>query len=218
MTAKLPTVDKERKDIPIATGCLDYFPDALAAVAALSKIGNDKHNPGEPLHWARGKSNDHPDCLIRHFMERGTVDTSGVRHSTQMAWRALAILQLELEEATVAVTYPYEPAKAKKQRTKDRRSYLVRRLKSPEMRDPTRRYGASDRRVKNKFYPNEPAKTGLQTMTATEIQQHFAEKRVRTSDRRVLDSHFLYDCPMRRVVSGERRISELPKVGGSRSE
>lgn len=101
-SVKLPTGNDERKDIPIATGCLDYFPDALAAIAALSKIGNDKHNPGEPLHWSRGKSNDHPDCLIRHFLERGTIDAASgenkVRHSTQMAWRALAILQLELEK------------------------------------------------------------------------------------------------------------------------
>lgn len=98
----LPTEAKARKKIPLATGCLDYFPDALAAVAELSRIGNDKHNPGEPLHWSRGKSNDHPDCLLRHFAERGKIDTSGsepVRHSTQTAWRALAILQLEIEAA-----------------------------------------------------------------------------------------------------------------------
>ena len=96
----LPSDPKARKRIPVATGCLDYFPDALAAVAEVSFIGNEKHNPGEPLHWARGKSADHPDCLIRHFLERGTMDTSGatpVRHSAQMVWRALAILQLELE-------------------------------------------------------------------------------------------------------------------------
>lgn len=97
---RLTSDAKARKDIPLATGCLDYFPDALAAIATLSRIGNDKHNPGQPLHWSRGKSNDHPDCLMRHFLERGTVDTSGaepVLHSTQMAWRALAILQLEIE-------------------------------------------------------------------------------------------------------------------------
>lgn len=103
--SELPKDDKARKRIPIGTGCLDYFPDALAAIAELSRIGNDKHNPGQPLHWSRGKSNDHPDCLIRHFIERGKMDESGaepVRHSTQMAWRALAILQLEIEAADAA--------------------------------------------------------------------------------------------------------------------
>jgi hypothetical protein len=95
----LPTDKAARKAIPIATGCLDYFPDAIAAVADLSRVGNDQHNPGQPLHWSRGKSDDHPDCLVRHLLERGTIDTDGVRHSAKVAWRALAILQLEIEAA-----------------------------------------------------------------------------------------------------------------------
>lgn len=96
-TGQLPTNSTERKELPIASGVLDYFPDALAAVAAVSWKGNQKHNPGEPLHWAREKSNDHPDCLIRHFLERGKMDDDGDRHSAKMVWRALAILQLEIE-------------------------------------------------------------------------------------------------------------------------
>jgi len=32
-------------------------------------------------------------------MERGTYDTDGIRHSAKLAWRALALLQKELEEA-----------------------------------------------------------------------------------------------------------------------
>jgi hypothetical protein len=95
----LPTDSAARKKVPLATGCLDYFPRALAAVAEVSFIGNEKHNPGEPLHWSRGKSNDHPDCLMRHFMDRGKMDGK-VRHSAEVAWRALAILELELEEAS----------------------------------------------------------------------------------------------------------------------
>jgi hypothetical protein len=95
--AVLPTDPAARKDIPIATGVLDYFPAALAEIARLSKQGNDQHNPGEPLHWARGKSNDHADTIIRHFLERGTIDTDGMRHSAKLAWRALALLQMEME-------------------------------------------------------------------------------------------------------------------------
>jgi len=95
----LPTDAKERKNVPIATGCIDYFPAALAAVAELSRIGNEQHNPGAPLHWDRSKSGDESDALMRHFLERGTVDTDGVRHSTKVAWRALALLQKELEHA-----------------------------------------------------------------------------------------------------------------------
>ena len=94
----LPTDAKERKNVPIASGCIDYFPDAIVAVAELSHVGNEQHNPGKPLHWDRSKSRDESDALMRHFIERGTVDTDGVRHSTKVAWRALALLQKELEE------------------------------------------------------------------------------------------------------------------------
>jgi hypothetical protein len=96
----LPTDPKERKGFPVCTGVLDYFPDAIAAVAAVSKAGNEQHNPGEPLHWARGKSMDQADTIVRHLMERGTLDTDGHRHSAKVAWRALALLQLEIEAAT----------------------------------------------------------------------------------------------------------------------
>lgn len=93
----LPTDAKERKGIPIATGVLDYFPAALAEIARVSKAGNEQHNSGQPLHWARGKSADHADTIIRHFMERGKMDIDGMRHSAKLAWRVLALLQLELE-------------------------------------------------------------------------------------------------------------------------
>lgn len=93
----LPTGPKDRKAIPIATGVLDYFPLALAAVAMCSKTGNDQHNPGQPLHWAKEKSTDHADCLVRHLIDRGTLDTDGVLHSAKVAWRALALLETELE-------------------------------------------------------------------------------------------------------------------------
>ncbi len=95
----LPTDKQVRKDTPIGTGVLDYFPAALAEVARCSKVGNDQHNAGQPLHWARGKSQDHFDAMVRHGMERGTVDTDGIRHSAKVAWRALANLQQELEDA-----------------------------------------------------------------------------------------------------------------------
>jgi hypothetical protein len=66
-------------------------------VARVSYEGNLQHNPGQPLHWARGKSTDQDDTVLRHFLERGSVDVDGMRHSAKMCWRALAILQLELE-------------------------------------------------------------------------------------------------------------------------
>lgn len=93
----LPTDAKERKKFPVGTGVIDYFPAALTEVAKVSFVGNEQHNAGQPLHWARGKSTDQADTMIRHFLERGTRDSDGVRHSAKMCWRALAILQLELE-------------------------------------------------------------------------------------------------------------------------
>lgn len=86
-----------RKATPITTGVLDYFPRALAAVAQCSKAGNDQHNPGQPLHWAREKSTDHADCIARHLIDRHTVDTDGIRHAAKLAWRALALLETILE-------------------------------------------------------------------------------------------------------------------------
>jgi hypothetical protein len=95
----LPTDYHGRKGIPIATGVLDYFPRALAEIAMVSQAGNDQHNPGQPIHWARHKSTDQANTLIRHFLERGTIDTDGQRHSAKVAWRALALLETELELA-----------------------------------------------------------------------------------------------------------------------
>jgi hypothetical protein len=94
----LPELAAERKAIPLATGVLDYFPLALMEVAKTSKAGNDQHNPGQPLHWAKGVSTDHADCLLRHLADRGKFDTDGIRHTAKVAWRALALLQTELED------------------------------------------------------------------------------------------------------------------------
>ena len=95
----LPIDSEERKQIPIFSGVMNYFPLALAAVARVSKRGNDKHNPGEPLHWARGKSMDHCDCIARHLIDVETLDakTGEYEDAQALAWRALAKLQ-ELEE------------------------------------------------------------------------------------------------------------------------
>ena len=93
----LPTDAAERKAVPLVTGALDYFPAALAEVARISHAGNVQHNPGGPLTWVRDKSTDHADALVRHLLARGTVDSDGQRHTAKVAWRALALLQEEIE-------------------------------------------------------------------------------------------------------------------------
>lgn len=96
MSGLFPEDSAERKEYPVYSGLIAYFPSALAAVARHSYIGNQKHNPGQPLHWARGKSSDEADALLRHLMERDYVG---------MVWRALALLQKH-EEANGAPIAP----------------------------------------------------------------------------------------------------------------
>lgn len=111
-----------RKSIPVFEGVVMYFPKALAAVAEVSEIGNKQHNPGQPLHWARGKSMDQYNTALRHMMDhrmgggrnpqtKATAnngwllqakDKDGVRHLAKAAWRVLAALELSIEEEEAA--------------------------------------------------------------------------------------------------------------------
>lgn len=96
--AFIPQDDATRKAAPMFRGLLGYFPAALFAVAQHSHESNEKHNPGQPLQWARGKSSDHADCIVRHLIDAGAPDTAGRKyHLRALAWRALALLQEECE-------------------------------------------------------------------------------------------------------------------------
>jgi hypothetical protein len=86
-----------RKEKPVFTGVLKYFPDAILEIAKCSYIGQKQHNPNKPLSWDRSKSGDELDALARHLLGAGTLDTDGIKHSAKVAWRALANLQKELE-------------------------------------------------------------------------------------------------------------------------
>jgi hypothetical protein len=94
---ELGLISKDRKEKPVYTGVLKYFPDAILEVARCSKVGNDQHNPDKDLFWDRSKSGDELDALSRHLLEAGTMDSDGIRHSTKVAWRSLANLQKEIE-------------------------------------------------------------------------------------------------------------------------
>jgi hypothetical protein len=106
----LPTDSAERKNVPVYSGFLQYFPAAVAGAAKHSKMGNDKHNPGEELHHSRGKSGDHADCIVRHLQDIGDMlaaldragtcafDPEGIlAEANALVWRAAALSQ-ELHE------------------------------------------------------------------------------------------------------------------------
>lgn len=94
----LPQDSAERKDLPMCTGLLDYFPNALALVSQVSKKGNDKHNPGQPMHHDRSKSTGHLDSAVRHILERGERDAeSGLPNLAHAIWRLCAQLQQDCE-------------------------------------------------------------------------------------------------------------------------
>jgi len=101
-------IEFTRKQTPVYSGVLNYFPDAIREVAQCSYMGNQQHNPDKPLHWDRSKSGDELDALTRHLLEAGTIDTDGVRHSAKVAWRALANLQKEIERSNEECTSPSE--------------------------------------------------------------------------------------------------------------
>lgn len=83
-----------RKGAPVYSGFMSYFPNAIAEVSAFSKYGNDKHNPGQVLHWSFNKSTDHGDCIARHQLQADEIDPdSGYLHAVAVAWRAMAQLE-----------------------------------------------------------------------------------------------------------------------------
>lgn len=127
----LPTDSQARKEYPILSGFLKYFPAAIAGAANLSKLGNDKHNPGEELHHARGKSMDHGDCIVRHLMDMQDLIAADNRaevgallrnsnreaillEASSLVWRSLAYAQ-ELHEKYGA---PLAPAAREAEETK----------------------------------------------------------------------------------------------------
>lgn len=95
-------VTEDRKKMPVYTGVLKYFPNAMKYVSRISQAGNDQHHPDKPLHWDKSKSFDHEDALVRHLIDHShqPVDDDGMLHLGKVAWRALAALETYLNEYT----------------------------------------------------------------------------------------------------------------------
>jgi len=92
---------KSRKERPVYSGLLKYFPDALMEVAHCSWLGQQQHNdPNKPLYWDRSKSADELDAHVRHLMDMEDLlekDDDGSYHLAKALWRLCAIFQKELE-------------------------------------------------------------------------------------------------------------------------
>lgn len=83
---------------PIFRGVLGHFPRAIAAVAEVSALGAAKYD------WEGWRSvpdgiNRYSDALGRHFAAEGYEELDeelGCMHAKQVAWNALARLELML--------------------------------------------------------------------------------------------------------------------------
>lgn len=96
----LPADPTERKALQLYTFMFQYFPDAWLEVVRIARIGNEQHNPGEPLHWARDKSTDQMNAAFNHVFDYGLgakVDADGGYHLAKAVWRLMAQLQLDIE-------------------------------------------------------------------------------------------------------------------------
>lgn len=86
----------DRKQYPVFTGLLKYFPDACAAVARCSLIASKQHGL-DTVRWDRSKSVGEGDELLRHLMQGGTLDSDGIPHDVKAAWRSLELVQRRIE-------------------------------------------------------------------------------------------------------------------------
>lgn len=116
----LPKEYKARKSLPMYTFLTQYFPDAIIELVKVSVAGNVQHNPGQPMHWARGKSTDQMETAIRHIFDHGmgstyddeppevlaAIGTDGTMHLAKAAWRLLAEIQLICEARQKALSSP----------------------------------------------------------------------------------------------------------------
>jgi hypothetical protein len=101
----LPHDSQERKELPLFDFLRTYFPRAFVELARFSKVANDKHNPGERMHWSKGKSQDHLNCVQRHLFEVGAKDEFGFWHDVALFWRAGANLEMRLEAEALGISY-----------------------------------------------------------------------------------------------------------------
>jgi len=90
--------------MPVFQGVFQYFPRALKAVAGVSGFGREKYKAEWTTKgWRDVPADDLRDALARHQLDRcieGDVNHTdgGLLHDAQVAWEALAVLEVRLIE------------------------------------------------------------------------------------------------------------------------
>lgn len=85
---------------PIFQGLMDYFPRACLAVAEVSEAGAKKYA------WKGWETvpdgyNRYSNAMVRHIVNEtieGKYDPEGFLHAAQVAWNAMARLELQLKD------------------------------------------------------------------------------------------------------------------------
>lgn len=90
--------NENRKSIPLWSGVFDFFPEALVEVSKVSVAGALQRDRSELFFDESVTVPEHADALMRHLADCGAHDHDGVMHSAKVAWRALALLQREINE------------------------------------------------------------------------------------------------------------------------
>ena len=95
--------DSDRKSTFVYSA-FEFFPDALMELGRAISAGQDQHirDNGETQspQWDRTKSNQHMQSMARHMVDyaKGVeIDTDGTYHLSKIVWRALAQLQMDIE-------------------------------------------------------------------------------------------------------------------------
>lgn len=116
-----PEDDKARKLLVVWQMVTRYFPKALREITKVCVANNVRYNPDKAptdIRWARGKSTDQLGSLFRHMLEyevdgkvfedlppevAACVEYDEVYVLAEAAWRALAALELCIEEQEAKV-------------------------------------------------------------------------------------------------------------------
>src|SRR5438034_6047571 len=106
--------DKDKA--PAYQGVLAYFPRALKAVAFVSNAGARKYSDGQyPTQWREVPNgiNRYSDAMARHIFLEGEGEVhdpeTGMLHAAQVAWNALARLELYLIDQEKSAESKVEP-------------------------------------------------------------------------------------------------------------